>query len=114
MTELTGVRAKLKAHKEAHAGSRTITLSESGITCTVPNWINHGAWMKAQRIAKGDTAKAQAAFVCEAVQFEGEKLTITDLSELVPAGDVLQLVGEVFGNDGEPSAAGGNAPVAMN
>ncbi|MCY1668066.1 DUF1804 family protein [Rhizobium sp. SL86] len=66
----------------------------------MPNWINHGLWMRAQRIAKGDTAKAQAAFVAEAVMFEGEKLTITDLAELVPAGDVLQLIGEVFGKDG--------------
>jgi hypothetical protein len=99
MTELTGVRAKLKAHKDAHSGSRSVTLDESGIACTVPNWINHGLWMKAQRVSKGDTAKAQAAFVCEAVLFEGEKLTITDLSELVPAGDVMQLIGEVFGND---------------
>ncbi len=85
MTELAGVRAKLKAHKDANTGTRAVTLDESGVTCAVPNWINHGLWMRAQRIAKGDTAKAQAAFVAEAVLFEGEKLTITDLAELVPA-----------------------------
>ncbi|QGA56160.1 hypothetical protein [Brucella sp. 2280] len=106
-TELSGVRAKLKAHKDANAGDRTITLSESGISCTVPNFINHGLWMKAQRVAKGDMPKAQAAFVCEVVRFEGEKLNLTDLAELVSSGDTLQLIGEIFGGkddnaEGEP------------
>lgn len=108
MTELTGVRAKLKAHKDANPGTRSVTLDESGVTCSVPNWINHGLWMRAQRIAKGDTAKAQAAFVAEAVLFEGEKLTIADLSELVPAGDVMQLIGEVFGKDSGDDAEAGD------
>lgn len=108
MTEVTGVRAKLKAHKDANTGTRTVTLDESSVTCTVPNWINHGLWMRAQRIAKGDTAKAQAAFVAEAVLFEGEKLTITDLAELVPAGDVMQLIGEVFGKDSATETEAGD------
>ncbi|PYE87502.1 hypothetical protein [Phyllobacterium leguminum] len=109
--ELTGVRAKLKAHKEASAGSRTVKLDESGIECTVLNFINHGAWMRAHRTAKGDNPKAQASFVAEVVRFEGEKLTLTDLTELVPAGDMLQLIGEVFGgkdggdSEGEPGKA---------
>lgn len=104
--ELSGVRAKLKAHKDANSGERTITLSESGISCTVPNFINHGLWMKAQRVAKGDTPKAQAAFVCEVVRFEGEKLTLTDLAELVSSGDTLQLIGEIFGGKDGDSAEG--------
>ncbi|SCD23524.1 hypothetical protein [Brucella inopinata] len=102
-TELSGVRAKLKAHKDANSGERTITLSESGISCTVPNFINHGLWMRAQRVAKGDTPKAQAAFVCEVVRFEGEKLTLTDLAELVSSGDTLQLIGEIFGGKDDNS-----------
>lgn len=106
MTELNGVRAKLKAYKEANAGARSITLDESGIACTVPNWINHGLWMRAQRVAKSDMPKAQAAFVCETVLFEGEKLTLTDLAELVPASDVMQLIGEVFGRDADGEEAG--------
>ncbi len=32
MTELAGVRAKLKAHKDANTGTRTVTLDESGVT----------------------------------------------------------------------------------
>ncbi len=109
--ELSGVRAKLKAHKDANAGERTVTLSESGISCTVPNFINHGLWMKAQRVAKGDTPKAQAAFVCEVVRFEGEKLTLTDLVELVSSGDTLQLIGEIFGgkDGGESEGESGSS-----
>lgn len=107
MSELTGVRAKLKAHKDANTGTRPVTLDESGIACEVPKWINHGVWMKAQRVAKNDMPKAQAAFVCETVLFEGEKLTMTDLAALVPAGDVMQLIGEIFGeDDGDDEEAG--------
>lgn len=118
MTELKGVRAKLQAHKQANSGFETVALKKSGITATIPKFINHGLWMKAQRIAKGDTARAQAAFVCETVLFEGEKLTITDLSELVPSADTLQLIGEIFGDDeegdadSEPDATGNGRPKA--
>lgn len=104
--KLTGVRAKLKAHKDANTGNRTVTLDESGVVCTVPKFINHGKWMRAQRIAKRDHAKAQVAFVAETVLFEGEKLNITEVSELLSAGDTLQLIGEVFGGDDEAEGAG--------
>lgn len=90
---------KLMANKEAKSGSYGFPLEESGVTATIPNFINHGAWMAAQRVAKGDTPKAQAAFVCEVVLFDGEKLTVTDLAELMPAGDTLELIGEIFGKD---------------
>ena len=115
MSELTGVRAKLQAHKDANTGTYPLTLTVSGIECTIPKFISHAAWMRAQRAAKGDTAKAQAAFVVEAVLFEGEKLTITDLAELVPASDVLQLIGEIFGSDDEEGAnTEGKSPKAAH
>ncbi|BCH55270.1 hypothetical protein GOZ89_16240 [Agrobacterium vitis] len=98
-TEFKGVRAKLLANKAAKTGSYDFPLKDCGVTASVPNFINHGLWMRAQRIAKGDTSKAQAAFICEAVLFDGEKLTVTDLAELVPAGDTLALINEVFGED---------------
>lgn len=90
---------KLKANKDAKSGTYDFPLSESGVTATIPNFINHGRWMAAQRIAKSDNAKAQAAFVCETVLFDGEQLTITDLAELMPAGDTMELIGEIFGGD---------------
>lgn len=94
-----GVIAKLKANKEAKAGTYEFPLKESGVTATIPKFINHGLWMKAQRIAKGDTPKAQAAFICESVLFDSEKITLTDLAELVPAGDTMALLGEIFGGE---------------
>lgn len=90
---------KLKANKEAKSGSYEFLLAESGVTATIPKFINHGRWMAAQRVAKGDNAKAQAAFMCEVVLFDGEQITITDLSELVPAADTIELLGEIFGDD---------------
>lgn len=108
-TEVNGVRAKLKAHKDANQGERPVPLRRSGVACTVPNFINHGLWMAAQRIAGGDATKAQAAFVAEVVRFEGEKLTLTDLAELVEAGDMMQLVAEVFGRRQDEAETTGNA-----
>jgi hypothetical protein len=98
-TKLSGVRAKLKANKDAKSGTYDFPLKECGVVASIPKFINHGLWMRAQRIAKGDTPKAQAAFICEAVLFDGEKLPITDLEQLVSAGDTLSLIGEVFGKD---------------
>lgn len=104
--KLNGVRAKLKAHKDANSGFRSVTLDESAVVCTIPKFINHGKWMRAQRIAKRDHAKAQVAFVAETVLFEGEKLNITEVTELLSAGDTIQLIGEVFGGDNETEGAG--------
>lgn len=113
--EFTGVRAKLTAHKEAHSGTYEETLPQSGITVQIPDFINHGKWMKAQRQAKGDVPKAQAAFIVGVVQFEGEQLTLADIQEgLIDAKDMLFLIGEVFGDDDEDDEAvdAGNAPKA--
>lgn len=106
--KLFGVRAKFVKYKDDNQGSREITLDESGVVCQVPNFINHGRWMRAQRIASGDASKAQTAFVAESVLFEGEKLTLIDIQELVPAADMMQLVAEIFGgkDEGEDSDLG--------
>lgn len=103
--KLEGVRAKLDAHKtnasdQAHVKTRA--LPKSKVEVTVPGFINHGAWMKAQRLAGGDTPKAQAAFVSEVTLFEGEKLNLTEMTELCDAQDVLFLIGVIFGDDETP------------
>lgn len=102
----SAVIAKLRANKEAKSGTNEFPLEESGVVATIPEFINHGRWMAAQRIAKGDTPKAQAAFICEVVRFDGEKITLTDLAELMPAGDTMALLGEIFGGDDEASSEG--------
>ncbi|UXT99449.1 hypothetical protein [Agrobacterium tumefaciens] len=96
-TKQTGVRAKLKANKDAKSGTYDFPMKDCGVTATIPNFINHGLWMKAQRIAGNDIPKAQVAYVCETALFDGEKLTVTDIQELVETGDVLTLIAEVFG-----------------
>lgn len=98
--EYSGVRAKLFAYKEAHAGFFEETLPKSGVTVQIPNFLNHGEWMKAQRQANGDVPKAHAAFITGTVTFEGEKLTMADIQAgLVEAKDMLFLIGEIFGDD---------------
>jgi hypothetical protein len=100
--EYTGVRAKLNDYKKANTGHQEKTLPKSGIKVKIPDFMNHGAWMGAQRQAKGDTAKAQAAFVVGTVLFEDEKLTMADIQAgLIDASDMLFLIGEIFGDDDE-------------
>lgn len=108
-TKVSGVRAKLQKNKEAKAGTFELELKECGVIATIPKFINHGVWSRAQRIAKGNVSKAQTAFIAEAVLFDGEKLTVTDLTELVPAMDVLTLTAKLFGDDDEDEGNGKEA-----
>lgn len=113
--EFTGVRAKLAQHKEDNSGTYSETLPKSGVGVAIPNFINHGKWMLAQRQAKGDVPKAQAAFVVATVLFEGEKLTMADVQAgLIDAKDMLFLIGEIFGDedDDDDGSAAGNGKKA--
>ncbi len=108
-----GVRAKLLEHKQANTGTYAETLPQSGVKVEIPEFINHGSWMRAQRQAKGDVPRAQAAFILGVVTFEGEKLTMADLQEgLIDAKDMLFLIGEVFGDDDEDEDGLGNEKAA--
>ena len=110
--KLSGVRAKLAAHKAREAEHFiSKTLPKSGVEFSFPGFINHGAWMIAQRQAKGDIPTAQAAFVAQVVKFEGEKLTLTDLRELCDAQDVLFMVNQIFGDDDEEDEGPGKPQV---
>ncbi len=84
-------------------------MPKSKVDVAIPGFINHGAWMRAQRLAGGDTAKAQAAFVAEVTKFEGEKLNITEMTELCDAQDVLFLIGMIFGDDDTPKVGNDQA-----
>lgn len=101
----SGVRGKFAAFKKNRQTPVSFTLPRSGIIAQIPQFINHGAWMKAQRLAGGDISKAQAAFVCEVVLFEGEKITMADVTEHVDALDMLALIGEIFGGDDDDEKA---------
>lgn len=108
--EFSGVRAKLNAHREKNSGMREETLPKSGVKVEIPHFFNHGAWMGAQRQAKGDVPTAQAAFIVGTVLFEGEKLTMADVkSGLIDAKDMLFLINEVFGDDDDSADEGKDA-----
>ncbi len=109
--EVTGVRAKLAKHKAANQDSREVTLPECGIVCQIPKFINHGLVMASQRQAKGDMAMGQTALVAQVVKFEGEKLNLADLRELLDGKDMLFLIGEVFGGDDDDDAGDGTDDV---
>lgn len=107
--EFTGVRAKLAAHKDANSGTYEEDLPQSGVGVEIPKFINHGKWMLAQRQAKGDVPKAQAAFILATVTFEGEQLAMADVQEgLIDAKDMLFLIGEIFGDDDDGEDGSGN------
>ena len=99
-SELTGVRAKFLAEKEKAKVQEKI-LPRSKIKITIPDIINHGVWMVAQRQAKGDIDKAQLSFIAATVHFEGEQLTIADLRELCDARDIMFMISSIFGDEEE-------------
>lgn len=108
---MTGVRAKFMAEKE-NAGTEENVLPRSKVKITIPEVINHGAWIKAQRQAKGDVGNAQLAFIAATVRFEGEQLTVADLRELCDARDIMFMVAAIFGDEDDDEL--GNEEVVLN
>lgn len=90
---------KLKALKKAQEGEATFTLPATGVVATFPKFLSHGAWMRAQRLAKKDVHRAQTIYVVKACKFDGEKMTVDEFASLIPTGDALELLGQIFGGD---------------
>ncbi len=88
--------AKLKKQKDEKSGSNCTTLPETGVVVTWPKFQSHGAWMKAQRLAKKDFAKATNYYLTGICKFDGEKMTVTDFVELLPSNDIFHLTAEVL------------------
>lgn len=106
-TKPQSVVARLQAHKAARSGNGSFILPETGVEVTFPKFIKHGNWMRAERLAKGDAPKAKSIYLQEVCRFDGEKLTLDEFSDLLPTGDVMELLGEVLG--GEDDDLGDNA-----
>jgi len=100
-----GVKARLAAMKAEKAGDRSFTLNDTGVVVTMPNFKPYHAWTKAQRLGDGDTGKVQTYYILELLKFDGERLSLGDYRDLIPAGDHIQIVGEVFGNGGKNDKA---------
>lgn len=107
-----GGMAKLAAYKDASQGTRTFTLVRSGVEVTVPTFISHRVWMRAVAAGGGDVPKAQLAYVAEVATFEGDRLTLTDIAELLDAADGRQLVAETFSGPLGRAGAAGNGETA--
>lgn len=90
--------AKLKKQKSEKTGDHTMQLPETGVSVTWPKFQSHGAWMKAQRLAKKDPAKASNYYLTGVCRFDGEKMTVTDFVELIPSGDIFALMESVMGD----------------
>ncbi|WP_310620885.1 hypothetical protein [Flexibacterium corallicola] len=99
--QTSGVIARLKAHRKAQEGDRTVILSETGVTVTFPKFIKHGDWGSAMRMAKNKHDKAQVLLIVKLARFDGEKITETDYRTYIPFSDSSQLLGEFFGGEDE-------------
>ena len=112
-----GVKEKLKAYAAAHDCAETTVLPKTGITVTYPAFRNHGRIMSAARMAKGDPQKMQVVYLAQTCLFDGEKLTVTDIAELLPDDDSGHLIRKLFGaNEGEEGneEAGSEADAPLN
>ena len=100
---------KLKRQKAGKAGTNRTTLPETGIVATWPKFQSHGAWMKAQRLAKKDFSKATNFYLTGVCKFDGEKMTVSDFVDLIPSNDIFHLMNEVMGDDADDEGDKGNA-----
>ncbi len=94
----SGLIARLKKHKAEHSGVESTVLPETGVTATWPQFKDHGLWMKAARLAKGNAQQATPIYLALLCKFDGERLTIAEFQELIPTDDVMHLIGEVMGD----------------
>lgn len=102
--------AKLQAHKAANAGTDTLTLPVTGIVATFPRFRAHGLIMRAARHAKGDAQKMQVVYIAQNVLFDGEKLRLDQIEELLPDDDSAALIRCLF--VGDEDAEGNGRPTA--
>lgn len=97
-TAESGLVARLRQHKAGKSGFDSTILPETGITARWPQFKSHGIWMKATRLAKGDTQGAMNFYLPLICTFDGEKLSLAEFKELMPTGDILYLLGKVLGD----------------
>lgn len=103
------VVAKLRAHRDAKSGTSETILPQTDVTVTWPKFLKHGYWMRAQRLAKGDSDKATTLYLISVCKFDGDRLTLEEFEEFIPTPDALHLVGEVMGDDEDDEGGEGNA-----
>lgn len=106
IADRTSVIDRLKAHKAAHDGQEAMTLPKTGIVATFPAFRPHGLIMRAAKVAGNDAQKMQVVYIAQNVRFDGEKLTLSDIEDLVPDDDSAALIKRLFVGSDDEDAAG--------
>lgn len=79
--------------------SRTIALSRSKISVSIPQDWHISDTMAAQRYGKGDPVKTNLALIQRVCLFDGARLSVDQIEEKISGKDWLQLLGEFFSDD---------------
>ena len=74
-----------------------IRLDDTGVVVAMPRFKPYPAWTRAQRLGAGDQGRTQEYYIVSLCTFDGERLSVEDYRDLVPANDHLQILGRVFG-----------------
>ena len=96
----TGDSALIRNIKKQNAATpefRSTVLPATGVTVTWPGFRSHKDVQKAYGIAKEDTDRMANLYLVDLCTFDGERITETDLIELIPSEDIVHLTNEVFG-----------------
>ncbi|MDE2579747.1 MAG: hypothetical protein KGL46_13150 [Hyphomicrobiales bacterium] len=101
MGSAKSIIGKLRAAKAARGGHSKITLPETGVVVTAPNFKPSAAFIAAQ-VNEPDAVKAQIAFVINICVFDGERLTADEYADLIPARDHLEIISMVMGKAKTP------------
>jgi len=97
---------KLRALKAAAAGDTEFVLDVTGVKVSMPKFVPYAAWQRAQRFGGSNQDVVQTAFITAVSTFDGERLTLEDYAEFIPAMDHLQIVGTLFGGKAKNDPAG--------
>lgn len=100
-----GVIDLLKKQKAEREAPVSVTLPESGIECLYPGFVSHQTIMNVYKKSGGEKGKLRMAAVAisELCTFGAahERLSATDVAELLPNRDVTFLSGKCLGVETE-------------
>ena len=89
-----------KKAREAHNGGREVVpMPVTEVEVTIPAHRPYEVMAQAQRRSKGKPDRATMLMVQAMARFDGERLTVADIEELLDGRDVTALVGAIFGDD---------------
>lgn len=99
---------RLRAAKDAADGRIETILPVSGMSATYPAFINHNQVLTAIKQAGKDRNRIGAVMIAQHVLIEGERLKISEVTELMHNDDVVHLTNRVLGEGGGDEDGEGN------